>query len=143
MSSKYNFIKKTTNTTNKVGKSIGDIGSITSVSKDGLYVNIENIFDAETRDIMNMAPYGIVSSPPDGIVSQIIHNGENVNSCVGVFDEERPNVKPGEMSLYTKYGSSINMLEDGSIEIKSRGDASITLGADGIINISGTRINLN
>lgn len=92
-------------------------------SGSGTMINVQNTVDSEVRELMVVSPYGVSSCPPSGLFAQMIVNGDTNNTCVGVHNPNAPQVKSGEVILY------------------SSGDAYIKLDSDGVITIHGSRIN--
>lgn len=93
---------------------------ITSIASNGRSANTETYNNSELRELRIVLPYGISSSALDGMVVQVIVNEENENdTIVGVIDGNRPSVKSGEVIIYSRFGSQIELLQDGNINIIS------------------------
>jgi len=122
---------KTASTLKKVAHSINGtvilFGKISSITKDGKTLNIQNLLDGEIRDLSVMSPYGISSSGIDGISSQIIMNDNENNVVVGVYDKSKPTTKPGEIIIYSKFGQKIELKTDGEIKLTDNHGHSETL----------------
>jgi len=89
----------------------------TSIDASGKYANAEVFNGSEVREMTIMLPYGISSSALDGMGIQVVMSSSNNGTVVGVDDKDRPVVKPGEVILYSKFGSKIEMLSDGRISL--------------------------
>ena len=125
-------IKQVQEVTRKIRATAIDI--ITSISADGKTANTETFNSGELRDLKIMLPYGISSSTVDSTLAQVIINDKSA-SIVGVYDKNRPSVRPGELILYTKFDCQFKMLEDGSIVMLSKNDASAIFDASGNITL--------
>lgn len=64
-------------------------------------------------------PYGIAYAPPAGCRSLVLPT-EAGNLCIGVIGEQRGNLAPGELMLYSAGGASIVLKNDGSVLINGR-----------------------
>lgn len=94
----HKIVKQAQNTINILAMTFGVISS----SKSRNYVNIQNVIDNEIRDVKVVGPFGIVSRPPTGLFAQMILNGSDNNSCVGVHDPNAPEVSDGEIIVYNR-----------------------------------------
>jgi hypothetical protein len=83
-----------------------------------------------------MLPYGISSRPLAKMKGQVITNGNGSDTLVGVYDDKRPNVEPGEVLLYSIGKSQIYLDKAGNIAIKT-GETLIVADKSGTINIVG------
>lgn len=92
------------------------IGRISSVSSDGKIIHAEAESGGEVRDMKSILPYGISSSPLDNMMTQIIMNGNNYNSAMGVYDSNRPPALPGEIIIYNN-NTTIKLDKEGNIKI--------------------------
>ena len=110
-----NIIKKSESSFQTI---LNTFSKISSISGDGKTLNAQNSIDGEIRDIKTLSPYGISSSGVDGIDVQVIVNDNDNNMAVGVFDKNKPPVKPGEIIIYSAGGSSIKLDSSGTITIK-------------------------
>lgn len=113
------MMNQASNTLKQLVVPFGKVASGTSTK-----LNIQNTVGCEVRDVKVIAPYGISSCPKSGLFAQMIINDDANNTCVGVHNPSAPVAQPGEIILY------------------SSGGAYIKLGADGVVTISGTRINI-
>lgn len=107
-----------------------------------LKVHVKNVADSEARELRLLSPYGLSSGPLPDLFAQIIFNDHVNNVVAGIWNDKAPEAKPGETILYNKGKCRIKLGEDDSITI-TNGAASITLTADGAINLKGSVINLN
>ena len=102
---------------------------VTTVAGNGHYANVEGYTNSEIRELSIMLPYGISSSALEGMGVQVILNSCNNGTIVGVMDNGRPRVKPGEVILYSSSGSRIEMLSDGKIKlVPGNGGAPLIVG---------------
>lgn len=115
------------NNINRANQSNTD-ARITSVAEDGTYVNVEAYNQSEIRQLTIMLPFGISSSALDGMSVQINLNSSNGGSVVGVKDPNRPKVMPGEVILYSNFGSRIEMLSDGKIKLVPANGTPLVIG---------------
>jgi hypothetical protein len=121
---------------------ISTLDKISSILAGGRQANAETYTGSELRELRIMLPYGIASSGLDGMNIQVLINGKH-SSIVGTYDVNRPDTEPGELILYSKSGSKIEMLNDSSVKISANGSAimidnsgNITIQAVGDISIS-------
>ncbi len=98
------------------------IDIISSIGKGGRTANVQTYNVSELRDIRIMLPYGISSSGLDDMMVQVIIEEKNI-SIVGTYDTDRPDVNPGEIIIYSKFGSSIKLDKNGDIIINNGGKA--------------------
>jgi len=131
------WVTELNNLKRNAGSMISSIlGTISSVSSGGKSANIESFKDSELRELRIMLPYGISSSALDGMTAQVMIN-DGHGTISGIYDTSRPNVKPGEIVIYSKYGAKITLSDDGKISIVSGTDINITSGCHGYIAARG------
>jgi phage baseplate assembly protein V len=125
-------------------------GTVTSVNTTLPYsvkVNLEP-YEIETGWLKMVSPYagngfGIVLPPPaEGTHVRVIFDMGDINNGVVVgatYNDVSvsPNVNFGDAAIFHQSGSQIVMKSDGSIVFTSKGEASLTLGADKTVTING------
>jgi phage gp45-like len=117
------------------------IGPVATSGNGGRLINVNNLNNSQLRDLMNMSPYGISSRPKAGVKAQVIVNDNNNNTVVGIYDNSRPSVEPGEIALYSVGNALIYLTKDGIIMIRTS-EATIGIQPDGNIEINGN-VNIN
>lgn len=117
------------------------LGLLSSNSKDGKTMSINNLNKSQLRDVANVAPFGISSKAPNGMMMQTIINDNKNYSALGVIDPNKPNVSSGEIMLYSIGGSKVYLSKSGSIRIEN-GASSIVMSSGGNITLSGGNIDI-
>lgn len=76
------------------------------------------VSSGEHRGLKNVAPYGVISTPPVGQDAVVLPLSDS-EVCVGVvcIDE---GLEPGELMLRSKGGASILLKNDGSVYINGK-----------------------
>lgn len=92
---------------------------ISSVLSGGHKANMKATVDSELTKVKVMTPYGLASFPFKGMQAQVIYN-ENGNTIVGVYDDDRPTTKLGEVMLYNNKGSYVKIDKDDNIIVSSK-----------------------
>lgn len=139
------FVKEIRDTEYRANKMRQGIAVTSAIGIDGKSINGQESFDGEVRPMKIMLPYGISSTALDGLQMQIMVNDNDNASSVGVFDPNRPYVAPGELRLYSAYGSMISLSADGSIIVSNKYGAKISLLSNGnmeIVNKLGNSVKL-
>lgn len=115
-----NMIRNTAEKAVNIAKNVVSVlrGNITSTSKDGKSINILPLLNSEIRDIMVSHQYGVVSFPYDGLTA-IVMQGDGDYILLGMIDKNAPKIKNGESCVYTKFGNTILLKDNGEIEIKT------------------------
>lgn len=108
-------------------------------SNGGKTSNTITYSGAELRDLKVMFPYGYVAGLPTDVVCQTMMNGGTNGSIVGMFDEDRPDVEPREVILYSD-GVTFKLSPDGSISIEC---LNATIKSSGKLDINGDSVNLS
>lgn len=129
------------NTGNQIKSAISQFGKITSIGVGGKSINIQNVYDGEIRDASIVSPYGISSSSYGNISAQSIVNDFDNSVIVGVYDQNKPDVQPGELILYNK-GKTRVILDINDNLTLTNGKVSMTLNNNGSIDIDGDNINM-
>ena len=76
------------------------------------------VSSGEYKDLKNVAPYGVISSPPVGESAVVLPlSGSEV--CVGVVSTDA-GLEAGEIMLRSKGGASILLKNDGSVYINGK-----------------------
>lgn len=129
-----NILTKTVSNINREMRNMYNtfVGVISSVSGNGKTINAEVNNSSEMRDMKMMTPYGISSSPVDGVLAQIVINNNQHNSVVGIYDDNKPDVVPGEVIIYNNYGTKITMGTDGNIAISIESNHKLTINGKAI-----------
>lgn len=117
-------IKKITN------KSIESVmNTITLIFSSGKSANIKNNANSELRDVKFVSPYGISSSGYNGLRVAIVYDGD-IPYIVGVYDQNKPEIDLGTITIYNEFGVSIDLNKNGEI-IMNTPTSSMSLKSDG------------
>lgn len=107
------------------------INIISLIGKGGKRTNVKSYGNNEYRDIISFLPYGISSSGEVGMRVGIIMD-DNLPYSIGVNDDTRPDINPGEIIVYSKFGQKIILDNKGDITLITKGGQSIKLSQDKI-----------
>lgn len=103
---------------------------ISSVIKGGKKLNAQLTYENEAVECEILTPYGIASCGSKGMRTQVFINNDNYNTIIGVLDDDKPEVKPGEIIIYGKGGTKIKLDNTGVItitgDVKINGNVDIT-----------------
>lgn len=107
---------------------VSDIGKITSTGNGGKRASMSSN-GAELKSMVPVGPYGIASTPPNGVMAYAIKNTGSSTGFV-IYDKDRPSVSAGNITIYNKSGTKIEVIGNKvtitGTNIKIKGDAEIT-----------------
>lgn len=96
------------------------LGAISTVSDGGRSVTVTNMNNSQLRNLMPIAPYGVASSPPVGLMAYVlVSENSKRDGILGVYDPNRPLCSPGDSILYSSGGASVHCRGD-SVLINGR-----------------------
>lgn len=73
----------------------------------------------EYNNMRVISPYGIIYNPPVGTTGVVLPT-ENGNMLLGVCNEEKADLKPGELMLFSSGGASIVLKNNGTVLINGK-----------------------
>ena len=98
--------------------------------KDGeLVSDVELVAGEKRRGLDYLQQYGFASRPKGNVEGVALFvGGSRENGVVVATRSDNANLKEGEVKVYSPFGSSVYLKEDGSVEIESAGDVTVKTG---------------
>ena len=96
------------------------VGRVSTVGDGGKSISVTNMNNSQLRDLIPIMPYGIASSPPCGLMAYVLVAQDcSKNGIIGVYDPNKPTVKPGECAIYSSDGAIVKCSK-GRVTINGR-----------------------
>lgn len=86
-------------------------GKISTVGDGGKQASVTNMSGSQLRNLMPIAPFGIASSPPVGLLAYtMVLDSQTNNGIIGVYDPNRPSVASGDITIYSAGGAKVECI---------------------------------